>query len=233
MKCDELRELAPDIALGIADGEQRAEALRHLADCADCRRFIEQLSEVTDELLMLAPVHEPPEGFETRVIGRLGLRRPRRRSMRRGLLRWAGAPAASAALTAAALVAVFHDDHVTADRYRHTLDTAHGQYFQADKLLDPAGSQAGVTFAYEGKPSWVFVTVDAAHRRAVETGQLVIADGRRVPLSGFWLNPRDGTWGGAISVPLRKVASVRLLGKNPGDVLVTTIHPDGAGDTGT
>ena len=34
MRCDEIRDLAPEIALGIADGEQRAEALRHLSTCA-------------------------------------------------------------------------------------------------------------------------------------------------------------------------------------------------------
>ena len=38
MRCDEARELAPELALGIVDGEERAEALRHLSACADCRR---------------------------------------------------------------------------------------------------------------------------------------------------------------------------------------------------
>ena len=54
MRCDETRDLAPEIALGIADGE-RAEALRHLATCADCGRAVERLSQVSDELLVLAP----------------------------------------------------------------------------------------------------------------------------------------------------------------------------------
>ena len=68
MSCDEVRDLAPEIALGTIDGEERAEALRHLATCAECRRLVDQLSEVADELLMLAPVEEPSLGFESRVV---------------------------------------------------------------------------------------------------------------------------------------------------------------------
>jgi hypothetical protein len=76
MTCEEIRDLAPEIALGIADGEERAEALRHLSTCADCRRVVEQLSQVADELLVLAPAQEPPPGFESRVVDAIGLGRP-------------------------------------------------------------------------------------------------------------------------------------------------------------
>ena len=34
MTCEEIRELAADVALGISDGEQRAEVLRHIATCS-------------------------------------------------------------------------------------------------------------------------------------------------------------------------------------------------------
>ena len=77
-------DLAAELALGIADGEERAEALRHLSTCAECRHVVEELSQVADELLILAPIEEPPAGFESRVVERLGLRRP----PRRGLARW-------------------------------------------------------------------------------------------------------------------------------------------------
>jgi len=68
MTCDETRALASELALGIADGAERAEALDHLAGCADCRRAVAELTEVTDELLLIAPEHEPPVGFESRVL---------------------------------------------------------------------------------------------------------------------------------------------------------------------
>jgi hypothetical protein len=223
MRCEETRDLAPEIALGIADGEERAEALRHLSTCPECRRAVEQFTQVTDELLMLAPVQEPPAGFESRVVEAMGLGRPPRRRLPRWLApRWLaprlGPALATAAVTAAVLIGVYNDDRQTADRYREALDEAGGQYFQADRLADEAGARGGVVFGYEGSPSWLFVTVDPAHRGAVKTAELVTRDGRTIPVRGFDLD-RSGTWGGTIPVNLYQVASVRLLGERPGEIL--------------
>jgi hypothetical protein len=217
MSCDELKHLAPELALGTIDGAERAEALRHLAKCSDCRRLVDQLTTVADELLMLAPVQEPPAGFESRVIDALGLQQPRRRLGRR-LLTWLGPPVAAAAVTAVALVAVYHDDRVTAERYRSTLEQANGRYFQAEPLRDETGAEAGVAFAYQGSPSWMLVTVDPGHRDQVASAELVTRDRRTIPLPRFELRP-DGSWGGAIPVALHDVAAIRLLGDRPGQVL--------------
>ena len=228
MNCEELREIAPDIALGIADGRERATALRHLAECAECRRLVEELSKVSDELLTLAPRHEPPEGFETRVIERLGLHRSPRRRRRAGLiLRRVGPAIAAAALTAGVMVGVYRDDHRVASSYRDTLDRANGRYFQADSLRDPAGNEGGTTFVYEGSPSWIFVTVDPEHRSDVSSAELVTHDGRRIKLADFRLDERWGSWGGAIPVHVDEVASLRLLDNHPGDVLEARVSDDG------
>jgi Putative zinc-finger len=223
MRCEEIRDLAPEIALGIADGEERAEALRHLSACSECRRVLEQLSGVADELLVLAPVQEPPAGFESRVAKALDLQRPRRRRLARRLTpRWLaprlGPALAAAAVTAAVLVGVYSDDRRTADSYRDTLAQADGRYFRAERLTDAAGSDGGVVFGYAGSPSWLLVTVDPAHRGAVTSGELVTTDRRRIPLPSFELD-RRGSWGGAIPLDVSKVASVRLLGDRPGEVL--------------
>jgi hypothetical protein len=223
MMCEQTRDLAAEIALGTADGEERAEALRHLSTCEECRRAVEQLSLVADELLVLAPVEEPPAGFESGVVEAMGLQpSPRRRVARWLSLRWlaprVGPALATAAVTAAVLIAVYSDDRQTANRYREALDQAGGQYFQADRLADEAGASGGVVFGYEGSPSWVFVTVYPAHRNAVQTAALVTRDGRTIPLRGFELD-RRGTWGGTIPVNLYQVASVRLLGERPGEIL--------------
>src|SRR4051794_36829721 len=127
MTCDELQDLAPEVALGTIDGERRAEALRHLATCSDCRRHVDELTAVADELLMVAPTQEPPAGFESRVIDALGFQAPVAR--RRRLFARLGPPIAAAAATAAVLVGVYHNDHVTADRYRATLARADGSAF--------------------------------------------------------------------------------------------------------
>jgi hypothetical protein len=224
MSCEELKHLAPEVALGTIDGEERAEALRHLATCGDCRRLVDQLTSVADELLMIAPVQEPPVGFESRVIDALGLKRPRRR-LSRGLLTWLGPPVAAAAATAVALVGVYHDDHVTAERYRTTLEAANGRYFDAEPLRDGTGAEAGVAFGYQGEPSWMLVTVDPGHRGQVASAELVTRDRRTIRLPGFELGP-DGSWGGAIPVDLYEVATIRLLGDRPGQVLEASPSPD-------
>jgi len=86
-----------------------------------------------------------------------------------------------------------------------------------------------VAFGYEGSPSWVLVTVDPAHRDSVKSGQLVTKDGRKVPLPTLELD-RNGSWGGAIPVSLYKVASLRLLGERPGEILQASF-PQGVSET--
>jgi hypothetical protein len=228
MNCEATRDLAAEIALGIADGRERAEALRHLSTCAECRHEVEQLSQVADELLMLAPVQEPPVGFESKVLGALGTQRPprgrRARSLSPGWLsaRWLaprlGPALAAVAVTAAALIAVYNDDRQTADRYRETLAAADGRYFQAEPLADAAGARGGVAFGYEGSPSWVFLTVDRAHRDDISKGELVTKDGQTIRLPSFELDGK-GSWGGAIPVNLYEVASIRLLGEGSREML--------------
>ena len=220
MRCDEVRELAPELALGIADGEQRAEALRHLSGCADCRRAVEQLTQVADELLTVAPTQEPPAGFESRVVEAMGLgeRPPGRRQRLRWLTLRVGPALATAAVTAVVMVGVYHNDHQTAERYRATLAEANGHSFQAETLKDLSGAHGGVAFGYDGSPSWLLLTVDRSHRDWVTRGELRTKDGRTVPLRSVHLDA-EGSWGGAIPVKLYQVASVRLLGERPGDVL--------------
>src|SRR5262245_20276203 len=83
MSCEQTRELAAELALGIADGQERARALEHLSHCAECRRAVAELTEVTDELLLVASVHEPRAGFESRVLARIEAPRPAARRARR------------------------------------------------------------------------------------------------------------------------------------------------------
>jgi hypothetical protein len=67
MGCEQVRELAPELAIGTADGQQRDAALRHAATCADCRQLVAELSTVVDDLLLLAPSLEPSPGFAART----------------------------------------------------------------------------------------------------------------------------------------------------------------------
>ena len=76
MSCDEFAEVAAELALGVLTGRERARALAHLDGCESCREQVRELSMAGDELLALLPPAEPPAGFESRVLDRLGLTAP-------------------------------------------------------------------------------------------------------------------------------------------------------------
>ncbi|MBO0815456.1 MAG: zf-HC2 domain-containing protein, partial [Actinobacteria bacterium] len=71
MGCDQVRELVAELAIGIADGRERDAAMRHAATCPDCRQLVRELSAVVDDLLLLAPSHEPPPGFTAETVARI------------------------------------------------------------------------------------------------------------------------------------------------------------------
>ena len=208
-RCEETRALAPELALGIVEGEERGRALEHLADCPECRRRVEELAEVADQLLLLAPHREVPVGFESRVLGRvLPTPQPRRRRRRR--LRLVLAPAATAVAAAAIVLAIVAPDLRTASHYRHTLDQANGKEFESYALL-AGDTHVGTVFSYEGSPSWVHIDVDAGHRAGLTAAELVTDDGTQVPLRWFRMDQGGGS-GGSIPVDPKHVAVLRLSG---------------------
>ncbi|HEX5619418.1 MAG TPA: hypothetical protein VFX51_13420 [Solirubrobacteraceae bacterium] len=223
MACEETRELAAELSLGIADGADRARALRHLAECPECRRSVEELSAVVDQLLLLAPQHEPPAGFESRVMSHMAPPRPARRRRRwRVALVPVAAATAAAALAVGVVLGMTSDDRRLADQYRETLAAANGSYFEATRLQDADGGRAGLVYGYRGDPSWIYVDVytdGAADYRA----ELVLTSGRRVPLPTLRLDPTTGSAGQAIPVDLERVARVELVGPRHGDVLTATL----------
>lgn len=221
VQCDDVRELLPDLALGIADGEDRSRALEHAATCAGCRRELESLSAVADELLELAPAQEPPAGFEVRVLGALPGSRGARRTFRRPFA-FATVALAAAAVTAGFMLRGFEGDRSLADHYRSVLAEAHGSYFGATRLRDAAGAEGGTVFLYQGAPSWLVITVGQPYARSVVRAEIETRDGRRVPLAWFGLD--EGTWGGAVPVDLDAVSHVRLL-DGDGRVLLAASPP--------
>jgi Putative zinc-finger len=208
-RCEETRELLPELALGIADGEERARVLEHIEECASCRRELERHAVVADGLLELAPEEEPPPGFEVGVLRSIQPPSAQRRPLVRRLA-FVGAVAAAVAITAGAMLIGTRDDRRLADHYRATLAQAYGKEFRAVRLADPAGRQRGVLFAYRGSPSWILVTIPPAHRTSVDGAELIHRNGAIIPLDSFRLD--DGAWGGAIPVDLQDVAAVHLLG---------------------
>jgi hypothetical protein len=66
--CAAFHEVAPELALGVAEGDQRAAALDHLVGCQACRGELDRLTATVDAVVQIAPEAEPPTGFETRAL---------------------------------------------------------------------------------------------------------------------------------------------------------------------
>jgi anti-sigma-K factor RskA len=207
--CAHARELAPELALGILDGDERAAVLEHLASCVECRAHADELSRIGDSLLLLAPSADPPLGFVSRVAARLAaeptdIRRRRRRA-------WARTVAVAAA---AAVVAALQTASLTGRDH-------HDALVRATLASSRSGERVGQVWAYDGDRDWLFMTVDnpwAADNPYV--CDAVLRDGRTVRLGRFQAHDGKGAWGEPVDVSLRDVTAVRVL-TDDGTVVAT------------
>jgi hypothetical protein len=208
LECAEARELFPELAAGVAAGDERARALGHLSGCPACRREFAGTAEVIDELLWLVPEHDPPAGFESSVLARLTPAVPPRRRPR---LLWAASIAAAAALAAGTVWWQTTDDRKLAGDYRHTLAVAHGHGLSAAPLLLAGGAETGTVFAYEGAPSWIYITFRSAPPQGRYDVRLLTRDGRRLALRPFTARPGGTAWGSTIQVPIREIHKLEFI----------------------
>jgi hypothetical protein len=108
LTCAEVRELAPELALGILGGAERAEVVLHVNACARCQAYVVELTEAADAIPQLVPEVEPPAGFEARVLRRLG--EDQRRSRRRWVVAMAAAAAAAVIVSITAVRVIESSD---------------------------------------------------------------------------------------------------------------------------
>ena len=211
--CDEVRGAAAELALGVLAGEERARVLEHARDCAACRAHLDELAVVAQEILTAAPAHEPPPGFESRVLDALRPARPRAARRRRRLL---------AAIAATALLAgggatwvtlsATSDDRRLGASYREVLARAGGKYLSAAELRDAAGARRGVLFAYQGDQPWVTVVLAATVADQPWRVGISTRDGATRALGGFDAAKTGPVWGHALPGRVRELASVQLTG---------------------
>ena len=210
---EHVQEAAAELALGLLSGPERADALAHLETCPVCRTTVEELSDVADGMLLLAPEAEPPVGFETGVLERLDGKEQRRPRRRRAVMAAAAVVAFLLGGVAGALVA--RDRQSRLDReYIAALRELDGRALAAARLRVPeSGEQVGQVFLYEGAVSWLFVTVDDASAPADEelVVELRFEDGRRVEVPGLHVVAGRGSLGATVELRLRDLDGVRVV----------------------
>jgi hypothetical protein len=213
--CVEVRELAPELALGTAGGPERAEALQHASECGPCRALIGELAEAADALPLLAPEAEPPPGFEERVLA--ALKAPRRRNRRR-LAAVVAAAVAAATIVSIVGVRVVESVQETDGAVSAASDVRSAQMTGAN------GLDVGDVFVSNGTPSAVVVTVNYR----VPSGRYDIeyrTGSKSKDLGNVTIDNGRGSWGGVAELPRSTSGSIVLVGADGNVVCEASLAP--------
>ena len=209
-RCEAVQAVVPELALGLLSGPERAEAFAHVDSCGRCRGFLEELSNIADSLLLLAPEMEPPPGFESRALARLVPGHVNRR--RRWPMRAAVAAALAVALGAGAVIgaAARQPDRLERE-YIAALRELGGRALVAGRLETPDGRPAGQIVLYRGDVSWVFATIDDPEVSGDFAVELVGRDGRLTVVPGLDVRNGRGSVGQRLDGDLRRQRTIRVV----------------------
>lgn len=202
LTCPELCDVASELALGTLPGRERAAALAHLDECAECRLTVEELSDAADALLLAAPEVTPPAGFAQRVAdGFVPRRPPRWRTFARP------AAAAAAVLVIGAGTLAVTDRSSAPARF-----AVQAPGVRSAAFVPATGEEvAGKVFASADRPSWVFMTVHDEGSSDVYRCQVEAADGQWTDVGSFQLRNGSGSWGKTVATDVRQLKAVRLV----------------------
>jgi hypothetical protein len=153
--CAVLADAAPELALGVLPGDERADALVHLDECAHCQQLVGSYTVVTDQLLRLGPRAEPPAGFGGRVVDAIGAAASSGRAGRvdrthpTARRRVPGAVLAVAAAVVAMVIAF------------GVVARPSSPAVAAAEMRTDAGAVVGEIFVHDGPPAKVFMNLPA------------------------------------------------------------------------
>jgi hypothetical protein len=223
MNCDEMADLAAEMALGVLTGRERAQAIAHLDRCDACRENVRQLTETGEGLLGLLPSVEPPAGFESRVVARLGAAgqrpaRPKAAMPRPKLTRRMLAAAAVALAAVASGLGGWGLRGATSSPAAGNTRTAASLY--SAPLTTASHLTAGTVYLYDGSPRWMYMSVKIGSVNGTVICQLVERDGHVTTVGSFRLTGGYGYWASPDHVNPDTVKGARLTTTN-GTVLAT------------
>jgi hypothetical protein len=220
MGCDELADVAAELALGVLTGRERAEALAHLVQCPACRENVRQLTTTGEELLELLPTIEPPAGFETRVMDRLGLTpasaQPAAPTRRPGRTR--------RLLTVAAVVGGIVVAGVGGWGLHAATSSPSTSPLSSAALLTASHQSAGTIYVYNGASRWLFMSVDLSSGNGTVVCQLISANGHVTTIGSFRLTHGYGSWGSPEPSAAGQPVTARLI-RPDGTIVATATFP--------
>ncbi|MFI5047556.1 MAG: hypothetical protein ACHQIG_10880 [Acidimicrobiia bacterium] len=214
--CLQLRDVAPELALGVLGGAERGEALTHLATCSRCQVYVAELTEAADVLPLLAEEREPPPGFEARVIGSLSAER---RRVRR---RWyASVAAAVAAATIVSITLVRVIDAGSQPVAAPATSSAPITMTTAQMLSENDGAPAGWAYVSGGRS----VAVEVAYSVAPGTYgiQVRAGHGNPVMIGDVEVTGYRGSWSGTSSVDIAPGDTIALVSTDGAQVCHGTV----------
>ncbi len=246
MGCVEFADVAAELALGVLTGRERARALAHLDRCDACRETVRQLTVTGEELVGLLPAIEPPAGFETRVMERLGLGHPApgparqlspARRFSHKLAGWLGggwtgrggvshprrilAAAATAVAVIAAGLGGWSLHAATSSPAASPLSSA--------ALLTASHQTAGQVYYYDAGSRWLYMSVDISSGNGAAGDSTVLCqvegpDGHITTVGSFRLTGGYGYWGSPDPVTNGPLTGARLV-TTTGTILATATFP--------
>jgi hypothetical protein len=214
LTCAQLRDVAPELALGVLGGAERGEALTHLAECSRCQVHVAELTEAADVLPTLAEEREPPPGFEERVLARFTTER--RQSRRRWYASVAAAVAA-ATIVSVALVRVIDARNDTAQ----PVAAAPAVLTRAEMVTTTDGAPAGWVVV-AGKRN-VVLTVSYAVPPGTYGLQVEAGDADPVVIGDVQVAAYRGSWSGTSSVDISPGDRVALVSTDGAQVCHGTV----------
>ncbi len=198
MGCAEFHDSAAELALGVLTGRERAEALAHLDHCEACREHVRSLTITGEKMLGLLPAAEPPAGFETRVMERIGLAVPSPQPVRHRRHRqaWGHGFSPRRVLAAAAVLVAVIGAALGGWGLHAATAPAASSTLRAGTLVGANDhDHVGQVFVYNGETHWMYMTVDLESGNETVICQLVGADGHVTTVGSFELANGYGTWG--------------------------------------
>ena len=204
-------DLAPELALGVLRGPERAETLEHLSTCAPCRTTVAGYTEVVDAITLVAPEVEPPDGFEARALRTIGTgeEQPwwrRHEGRRRAFV-------VLMAAVAAAIFSIATVQIVDAARgpNRDVIATGPTPAIRSVALTSGTGLAQGHLYAALGTPAVAFVVVDSDLATGSYGVEIVRTSGTPERVGTVPVVGGRGSWAGAVTDGLGNGAVVRLV----------------------